>query len=62
MKIDIPMRDGDALAALVYRLKLYPARLLAENVETRETALRCLKLGFDLLQGFLYGRPAVLAA
>lgn len=56
------MRDGDALAALVYRLKLYPARLLAENVETRETALRCLKLGFDLLQGFLYGRPAVLAA
>jgi EAL and modified HD-GYP domain-containing signal transduction protein len=62
VKIDILELDRDALADLVGRLKLYPARLLAEKVENRETALRCLKLGFDLFQGFLYGRPAVVGA
>lgn len=62
VKIDILELDREALVDLVGRLKLYPARLLAEKVESRETALRCMKLGFDLFQGFLFGRPAVVGA
>lgn len=62
VKIDILQVDRAALAGLVRRLKLYPARLLAEKVETRETARQCLKLGFDLFQGFLFSRPALLVA
>lgn len=60
VKIDILELDHEALVDLVGRLKLYPARLLAEKVEDRQTALRCMKLGFDLFQGFLFGRPAVV--
>jgi EAL domain-containing protein (putative c-di-GMP-specific phosphodiesterase class I) len=37
-------------------------RLLAEKVESRERARLCLAIGIDLFQGYLYGRPAVLAA
>ena len=62
VKIDILQLDRAALASLVRRLRLYPARLLAEKVESREAARRCLKLGFDLFQGFFFGRPALLAA
>jgi c-di-GMP-related signal transduction protein len=62
VKIDVLQLDRAALAGLVRRLRLYPARLLAEKVESRETARRCLNLGFDLFQGFFFGRPALLAA
>lgn len=62
VKVDILGLDRDALTDLVFRLKLYPARLLAEKVETWERARQCLNLGFDLFQGFLFGRPALLAA
>lgn len=61
VKIDILELDRVALASLVRRLRLYPARLLAEKVESWEIAQRCLTLGFDFFQGFLFGRPTVLA-
>lgn len=62
VKIDVLQLDRAALAGLVRRLRLYPARLLAEKVESREAARRCLRLGFDLFQGFFFGRPALLAS
>lgn len=62
VKVDVLATDSAALAALVRRLKLYPARLLAEKVETRERARRCLELGFDLFQGYFFGQPATLTA
>jgi EAL and modified HD-GYP domain-containing signal transduction protein len=61
VKIDLLEIDHAALANLVRRLRLYPARLLAEKVESWEMARRCLTLGFNFFQGFLFGRPTVLA-
>jgi EAL and modified HD-GYP domain-containing signal transduction protein len=62
VKIDVLQLDSVTLSALVQRLKLRPVRLLAEKVESRERARLCLAIGIDLFQGYLYGRPAVLAA
>jgi len=61
VKIDVKQLDTAALTSLVQRLRLRPVRLLAEKVDTMARARQCLALGFDLFQGFLYGRPAVLA-
>ena len=44
-----------SLVQLVRELGVVP---LAEGVETEEEAAVCRELGFDLAQGFLYGRPA----
>lgn len=62
VKVDVLATDSAALAGLVQRLKLYPARLLAEKVETRDWARRCLDLGFDLFQGYFFARPTTLRA
>lgn len=61
VKIDILQLDDQSLAELVQRLRLFPARLLAEKVDTLERARRCMKLGFELFQGFFFGRPAIIA-
>lgn len=61
VKIDILKLDPPALAALVTRLRLHGVRLLAEKVDTPQRARHCHALGFDLFQGFLFGRPALLA-
>lgn len=61
VKIDVLQLDPDALMKLVRKLKLWPTRLLAEKVETMERARECVRLGFDLFQGFLFGRPELLA-
>lgn len=61
VKIDVLQLDPDALERLVRRLRLYPARLLAEKVDTTERARCCRALGFDFYQGFHFGRPAAFA-
>ncbi|MBI2312309.1 MAG: EAL domain-containing protein [Betaproteobacteria bacterium] len=62
VKIDVLQLDDASLSRLVRRLKLWPAALLAEKVDTAQRLRRCLALGFDLYQGFFFGRPAVLGA
>lgn len=62
VKIDVLQVDDAALERLVRRLRLYPTRLLAEKVDTIERARRCVALGFDLYQGFLFGRPRALGS
>lgn len=61
VKIDILQLAPSALAGLVARLRLHPVKLLAEKVDTPQRARDCLALGFDLFQGYFFGRPAVLA-
>jgi EAL and modified HD-GYP domain-containing signal transduction protein len=60
IKIDLPLLDQDGLVALVKRLKPYTGKLLAEKVETWERVEECMALGFELFQGFLLARPALL--
>ncbi|AYH45215.1 EAL domain-containing protein [Azoarcus sp. DN11] len=62
VKLDILQVEPAALEQLVRRLRLHPAKLLAEKVDTLERARRCLALGFDLFQGYLFARPTLLAA
>lgn len=62
VKIDLLLVEPGRLNELVRRLKLHPARLLAEKVDSPERARECLALGFDLFQGFFYGRPTLVGA
>ena len=60
VKIDILRLGPASLAKLVAKLRSWPALLLAEKVESPERARECRALGFDLFQGFHFGRPVVL--
>ena len=48
------------LAPAVRRLRSYPARLLAEKVETREQLRAASLSGSDYFQGYYFARPSVL--
>jgi EAL domain-containing protein (putative c-di-GMP-specific phosphodiesterase class I) len=49
----------ERLVALVRDLGIVP---LAEGVENQEEAAACQEVGFELAQGYFFGRPAPLAA
>ncbi|MCS6997012.1 MAG: EAL domain-containing protein [Casimicrobiaceae bacterium] len=50
-------RKQELLAQLVRIVRACGARALAEGVERGEEALICRQMGFDLVQGYLTGRP-----
>jgi EAL domain-containing protein (putative c-di-GMP-specific phosphodiesterase class I) len=52
-----PQRQ-EVVATLVHMLRKIGIQSLAEGVETEAEHATCLKMGFDLGQGFFYGRPA----
>jgi c-di-GMP-related signal transduction protein len=62
IKVDVLSLDSDSLAEVVRLLKPWRRRLLAEKVDSSQRARDCLALGFDLFQGFYFGRPALLGA
>lgn len=62
IKVDVMDTPWNLVERAVPRLKAAGTRLLAEKVEDRETHERCLKLGFDLFQGYYFSRPETLAA
>jgi len=62
IKIDLPMHDRKSLAHIVEHLREYPAKLLAEKVETREDFEYCYSLGFDFFQGYFFAKPSVISA
>ncbi len=51
-----------ALATLVRLVRDLGINALAEGIELAEEAAACRQLGFELAQGFHFGRPAPLAA
>lgn len=61
VKLDLMQIDPARLPGLVRELKRYPVKLLAEKVEDREQARRCLKMGFDMFQGYYFARPEILS-
>lgn len=62
VKLDVLAHTPAELAALVGRLRKYPARLIAEKVETPEQFRHCQSLGFDFFQGYYFAHPENLAA
>ena len=61
VKLDLMEIASDRLPGIVKELKRYPVKLLAEKVEDREQAKRCIEMGFDLFQGYHFARPEMLS-
>jgi EAL and modified HD-GYP domain-containing signal transduction protein len=61
IKLDLMAISPELLPSLVKELKRYPIMLLAEKVEDREQARRCVEMGFDLFQGYYFARPEMLS-
>jgi EAL and modified HD-GYP domain-containing signal transduction protein len=59
--IKIDVMASEDLAAEVGPLRKYPAKLLAEKVETQEDLEHAKSLGFDYFQGYFFCRPAVVS-
>lgn len=57
VKVDVLALAQEDLAPLVRLLKRYPAKLLAEKVDTPAMARLCVTLGFDFFQGYFFSRP-----
>lgn len=60
IKVDLTLVAEGSLAKTVQKLRAYPAKLLAEKVETREEFETCKKLGFHFFQGYYFAKPIVL--
>lgn len=61
VKIDIQAVPGAEVERLIARCRPHGVRLLAEKVETLAELERCRRLGFELFQGYLLERPAIVS-
>jgi c-di-GMP-related signal transduction protein len=61
VKLDLTLIEPSQLEKLALRMKFWPIQLLAEKVDTREQVDQCMKLGFDLFQGYYFAKPVVLS-
>ena len=61
IKVDLRLVPTGNLAQTIQKLHIYPAKLLAEKVETREEFETCKKLGFHYFQGYYFAKPIILA-
>lgn len=60
VKVDVQRLAPAALQQVTSRLQLLNRKLLAEKVDSREQADRCLELGYELFQGYYFARPSVI--
>jgi EAL and modified HD-GYP domain-containing signal transduction protein len=60
VKVDVLHRKPGELEVLLKRLRQFKVRILAERVETMAMHQECMKLGFDLFQGYFYRRPELV--
>lgn len=61
IKVDLMQVASGTLAQTVKKLGIYPAKLLAEKVETRAEFDSCKKLGFHYFQGYYFAKPVILS-
>ncbi|HXK55386.1 MAG TPA: EAL domain-containing protein, partial [Gammaproteobacteria bacterium] len=61
LKLEVPALDWSKLPAQLEKLHRNGLLLLAEKVETEEEYRKLHELGFDLLQGYYFSRPNVVA-
>ncbi len=60
VKIDLMSVDRIMLPELVKSIQQYNVLLLAEKVETPDDFFTCLRLGFDLFQGYFFYKPETI--
>lgn len=61
IKVDLQPLSNEALIQLTAKLKPLNKKLLAEKVESREQMELCLKLGYELFQGYYFAKPTIIA-
>lgn len=61
VKIDLLHVDWAALPHIVNALKPWPLSLVAEKVDSRKQADRCMALGFQLFQGYYFAHPETVS-
>jgi EAL and modified HD-GYP domain-containing signal transduction protein len=61
IKVDLHRVARGALKRTTARLHRWPARLLAEKIDSEEQVERCRDLGYDLFQGYHLGRPRLIS-
>lgn len=60
VKVDVLDMSEAHLTQLVTELNRWPVLLLALKVENRELEMRCMKLGFQMFQGYYFAKPEVM--
>ncbi len=60
VKVDLIQLSKDDLTKTLRKLREYPAKLLAEKVETHEQFEHCKQLGFHFFQGYYFAKPVIL--
>ena len=60
VKLDVLHKTPQELGMVLQRLRPFKVKVLAERVETMEMHRECMKLGFDLFQGYFYRRPELV--
>ncbi len=60
VKVDLEHVDHTGLTEIMGHFNKWPAKLLAEKVDDRETAKHCFDLGFDLFQGYYFSKPIII--
>ncbi len=61
VKINITALNRPGLLGLIKKLRRWPVLLLAEKVESPEIARNCIALNFQMLQGFYFAKPEIIA-
>ena len=61
LRVDVAGMAPAALSTVTERLRAFPARRLATNVQHRGERDRCASLGFDLFEGYRFSAPEVPA-
>ena len=60
IKVDLMQVPKGTLPQTVRKLRMYPAKLLAEKVETQQDFDTCKMLGFHFFQGYYFAKPVIL--
>ncbi|QAR32561.1 EAL domain-containing protein [Geovibrio thiophilus] len=61
IKVDFTLSSDNDIRYKTRELKKYPAKLLAEKVETQESYTMALDAGFELFQGYYFARPNIIS-
>jgi EAL and modified HD-GYP domain-containing signal transduction protein len=61
VKVDLLPLSQEQLGTVTSQLKRWPLTMLAEKVDSREQAEYCLRLGYNLFQGYYFAKPVIIA-
>lgn len=61
VKLDLLAASPEQINVAVHELKRHPVKLLAEKIDSQEQHEHCIKLGFDLFQGYFFAKPTIMS-